>query len=55
MATELQREQRELAAFHLDQGRRLFEREQDRRYEDREQHEPARISSPLMRLCPLGL
>jgi Tfp pilus assembly protein PilF len=25
-----QREQRELAAFHLDQGRRLFEREQDR-------------------------
>ena len=26
-----QREQRELAAFHLDQGRRLFEREQDRR------------------------
>jgi Tfp pilus assembly protein PilF len=25
-----QREQRELAAFHLDQGRRLFDREQDR-------------------------
>lgn len=25
-----QREQRELAAFHLDQGRRFFEREQDR-------------------------
>ena len=25
-----QREQRELAAFHLEQGRRLFEREQDR-------------------------
>jgi tetratricopeptide (TPR) repeat protein len=28
--TSAQREQRELAAFHLDQGRRLFEREQDR-------------------------
>jgi Flp pilus assembly protein TadD len=28
--TSAQREQRELAAFHLEQGRRLFEREQDR-------------------------
>jgi Tfp pilus assembly protein PilF/TolB-like protein len=28
--TTAQREQRELAAFHLEQGRRLFEREQDR-------------------------
>ena len=28
--TSAQREQRELAAFHLDQGRKLFEREQDR-------------------------
>ena len=30
LVTSAQREQRELAAFHLDQGRRLFEREQDR-------------------------
>ena len=30
IVTPVQREQRELAAFHLDQGRRLFEREQDR-------------------------
>ena len=30
IVTSAQREQRELAAFHLDQGRRLFEREQDR-------------------------
>lgn len=30
ITTPAQREQRELAAFHLDQGRRLFEREQDR-------------------------
>jgi len=30
LVSSAQREQRELAAFHLDQGRRLFEREQDR-------------------------
>jgi tetratricopeptide (TPR) repeat protein len=30
MVSSAQREQRELAAFHLEQGRRLFEREQDR-------------------------
>ena len=30
LVTSAQQEQRELAAFHLDQGRRLFEREQDR-------------------------
>jgi tetratricopeptide (TPR) repeat protein len=30
LATSAQREQRELATFHLDRGRRLFEREQDR-------------------------
>jgi tetratricopeptide (TPR) repeat protein len=30
IVTSAQREQRELAAFHLEQGRRLFEREQDR-------------------------
>jgi tetratricopeptide (TPR) repeat protein len=30
IANTAQREQRELAAFHLDRGRRLFEREQDR-------------------------
>ena len=30
LVTSAQREQRELAAFHLDQGRRLFEREHDR-------------------------
>jgi Tfp pilus assembly protein PilF/TolB-like protein len=30
LVTTAQREQRELAAFHLDQGRRFFEREQDR-------------------------
>ena len=30
IVSSAQREQRELAAFHLDQGRRLFEREQDR-------------------------
>jgi Tfp pilus assembly protein PilF/TolB-like protein len=30
LASSAQREQRELAAFHLDQGRRLFDREQDR-------------------------
>ena len=30
LANSAQRDQRELAAFHLDRGRRLFEREQDR-------------------------
>jgi tetratricopeptide (TPR) repeat protein len=30
IVTSAQREQRELAAFHLEQGRRFFEREQDR-------------------------
>jgi tetratricopeptide (TPR) repeat protein len=30
MVNSAQREQRELAAFHLEQGKRLFEREQDR-------------------------
>ena len=30
LASSAQRDQRELAAFHLDRGRRLFEREQDR-------------------------
>jgi Flp pilus assembly protein TadD/TolB-like protein len=30
LVSSAQREQRELAAFHLDQGRRLFDREQDR-------------------------
>jgi Tfp pilus assembly protein PilF len=30
IVTSAQREQRELAAFHLEQGRRLFDREQDR-------------------------
>jgi Tfp pilus assembly protein PilF len=30
IVSSAQREQRELAAFHLEQGRRLFEREQDR-------------------------
>ncbi len=30
VVTSAQREQRELAAFHLDRGRRLFEREEDR-------------------------
>ncbi len=30
MVSSAQREQRELAAFHLEQGKRLFEREQDR-------------------------
>jgi tetratricopeptide (TPR) repeat protein len=30
IANSAQREQRDLAAFHLDRGRRLFEREQDR-------------------------
>ena len=30
IVTAAQREQRELAAFHLDRGRRLFEKEQDR-------------------------
>jgi tetratricopeptide (TPR) repeat protein/TolB-like protein len=30
LATSAQRDQRELATFHLDRGRRLFEREQDR-------------------------
>ncbi len=30
LATSAPRDQRELAAFHLDRGRRLFEREQDR-------------------------
>jgi tetratricopeptide (TPR) repeat protein/TolB-like protein len=30
LSTSAQRDQRELAAFHLDRGRRLFEREQDR-------------------------
>jgi tetratricopeptide (TPR) repeat protein len=30
IVTSAQREQRDLAAFHLDRGRRLFEREQDR-------------------------
>ena len=30
IVTSAQREQRELATFHLEQGRRLFEREQDR-------------------------
>ena len=30
VGTSAQREQRELAAFHLERGRRLFEREQDR-------------------------
>jgi Tfp pilus assembly protein PilF len=30
LVTSAQREQRELATFHLERGRRLFEREQDR-------------------------